>query len=54
MKWLVLGVLDTVSFEDDREVVTIDQQTQPNRGLDKGDPQAGQQRDQLTGYKLWQ
>ena len=54
VKWLVLGVLDTVSFADDREVVTIDHQTQPNLGLDKGDPQVGQQQDQLTGYKLWQ
>ena len=54
VKWLVLGVLDTVSFADDREVVTKDHQTQPNLGQGKGDPQVGQQQDRLTGYRLWQ
>ena len=54
VKWLALGVQDTVSFADDREVVTKDHQTQPNLGLGKGGPQVGQQQDQLTGYRLWQ
>ena len=54
VKWLVLGVLDTVSFADDREVMTKDHQTRPNLGLGKGGPLVGQQQDQLTEYRLWQ
>ena len=54
VKWLALGVQDTVSFADDREVVTKDHQTQPHLGLGKGGPQVGQQQDQLTGYRLRQ
>ena len=54
VKWLALGVQDTVSFADDREVVTKDHQTRPNLGLGKGGPLVGQQQDRLTEYRLWQ
>ena len=54
VKWLVLGVQGTVSFADDREVVTKDHQTRPNLGLCKGGPLVGQQQDWLTEYRLWQ
>ena len=54
VKWLVLGVQGTVSFADDREVVTKDHQTRPNLGPGKGDPLVGQQQGRLTEYRLWQ
>ena len=54
VKWLVLGVLDTVSFADDREVMTKDHQTRPNLGPGKGDPLVGQQQGRLTKSRLWQ
>ena len=54
VKWLALGVQDTVSFADARGVETKDHQTLPNLGLGKGGPQVGQQQDQLTEYRLWQ
>ena len=54
VKWLVLGVQGTVSFADDREVVTKDHQTRPNLGPGKGDPLVGQQQGRLTKSRLWQ
>ena len=54
VKWLVLGVQGTVSFADDREVVTKDHQTRPNLGPGKGDPLVGHQQGRLTKSRLWQ
>ena len=54
VKWLAPAVRDIVNFIEIRGVGRGNHQTQPNLGLDKGDPQVGQQQDQLTGYRLWQ
>ena len=53
VKWLALGVRDTVSFADALGVGTGDHQTRPNLGLGKGGPQEGKQ-EQHIEYRLWQ